>query len=189
MGTLRHGCSPVNLLHIFRTPFPRNTCGWLLLQYAEKPIVLSIFLQKKIMVNCVKSFFKISQNHVSHHTLAKTNQTVKCIKSSSGLGNYVLAHEKPFLQLWILEVTKILVYGYKSDLKNHYSGLSLATLQESGNFSEVIESLHKSLICLDKSSVSSFRKRQNKLYSRSAAFETQLLLKQLELSFRKQMPN
>ena len=28
---LWHGCSPVNLLHIFRTPFPRNTSGWLLL--------------------------------------------------------------------------------------------------------------------------------------------------------------
>ena len=28
---LRHGCSPVNLLHIFRTPFPRNTSGRLLL--------------------------------------------------------------------------------------------------------------------------------------------------------------
>ena len=30
--TLRHGCSPVNLLHIFRTPFPNKTCGSLLLQ-------------------------------------------------------------------------------------------------------------------------------------------------------------
>ena len=29
---LRHGCSPVNLLHIFRTPFPRNTSGSMLLQ-------------------------------------------------------------------------------------------------------------------------------------------------------------
>ena len=29
--TLRHGCSPANLLHIFRTPFPRNTSGCLLL--------------------------------------------------------------------------------------------------------------------------------------------------------------
>ena len=28
---LWHGCSPVNLLHVFRTPFPRNTSGWLLL--------------------------------------------------------------------------------------------------------------------------------------------------------------
>ena len=26
-----HGCSLVNLLHIFRTPFPKNTFGWLLL--------------------------------------------------------------------------------------------------------------------------------------------------------------
>ena len=29
--TLRHGCSPVNLLYIFRTPFPKNTPGLLLL--------------------------------------------------------------------------------------------------------------------------------------------------------------
>ena len=29
---LRHGCSPINLLHIFRTPFPKNTSGRLLLK-------------------------------------------------------------------------------------------------------------------------------------------------------------
>ena len=29
--TLQHGCSPVNLLHIFRIPFTKNTSGWLLL--------------------------------------------------------------------------------------------------------------------------------------------------------------
>ena len=28
--TLRYGCSPVNLLYIFRTPFPKNSSGWLL---------------------------------------------------------------------------------------------------------------------------------------------------------------
>ena len=28
---LRHGCFPVNLLHIFRTPFLKNISGWLLL--------------------------------------------------------------------------------------------------------------------------------------------------------------
>ena len=27
---LRHGCSPKNLLHIFRKLFPKNTSGWLL---------------------------------------------------------------------------------------------------------------------------------------------------------------
>ena len=30
---LRNGCSPVHLLHIFRTPFPKNTSGRLLLKY------------------------------------------------------------------------------------------------------------------------------------------------------------
>ena len=30
---VRHGCSPVNLLHIFRIPFPMNTSGWLLLHF------------------------------------------------------------------------------------------------------------------------------------------------------------
>ena len=28
---LRHGCSPANLLHIFRTPFSKNTSGGVLL--------------------------------------------------------------------------------------------------------------------------------------------------------------
>ena len=33
---LRHGCSPVSLLNIFRTPFPKNTSGWLLLKLGSK---------------------------------------------------------------------------------------------------------------------------------------------------------
>ena len=34
---LRHGCSPVDLLHIFRTSFPKNTSGrlFLILKYSE----------------------------------------------------------------------------------------------------------------------------------------------------------
>ena len=31
--TLQHGCSPINLLHIFRTPFLKNTSEWLLLSF------------------------------------------------------------------------------------------------------------------------------------------------------------
>ena len=30
--SLRHGFSPVNLLHIFSTPFTKNTSGWLFLE-------------------------------------------------------------------------------------------------------------------------------------------------------------
>ena len=36
--TLRHGCSPVNLLHISRTPFPKNTSGGLLLHLLTRII-------------------------------------------------------------------------------------------------------------------------------------------------------
>ena len=34
---LWHGCSPVNLLHIFRTPFSKNTSGGLLLCDKGRP--------------------------------------------------------------------------------------------------------------------------------------------------------
>ena len=33
--TPRHGCSPVNLLHILRTPFPKNTSEWLVLIFTH----------------------------------------------------------------------------------------------------------------------------------------------------------
>ena len=34
--THRHGCSLVNLCHIFRKPFSKNTSGWLLLSLLDK---------------------------------------------------------------------------------------------------------------------------------------------------------
>ena len=36
---LRHGFSPVNLLHIFRTPFPKNASGRL---YLELDVTITI---------------------------------------------------------------------------------------------------------------------------------------------------
>ena len=39
---LRHECSPVNLLDIFRTAYRRNTSGWLLL-YGTAPFCLKWF--------------------------------------------------------------------------------------------------------------------------------------------------
>ena len=34
-----HGCPPVSLLHIFRTSFPKNTSGWLLLYNSTKQLL------------------------------------------------------------------------------------------------------------------------------------------------------
>ena len=42
-SALRHGWSPVNLQHILRTPFPRNTCGRLL-QIRNPSSSLKIFI-------------------------------------------------------------------------------------------------------------------------------------------------
>ena len=68
--TFRHGCSPVNLLHVFRTPFFKNTSGRLLLfifysarlssnSYWEKNISClsspsEVFLRKDVLKICSK---------------------------------------------------------------------------------------------------------------------------------------
>ena len=41
---LRHGCFPVNLLHIFRTPFLKNTSGWLLLNCTYECNLCRVFV-------------------------------------------------------------------------------------------------------------------------------------------------
>ena len=64
----------------------------------------------------------------------------------------------------------------------------MATLQETGSFSEVIERLDQSLIGLDKNFAPSFRKHPEK-FSRPAAFQTLVDFKIVRMSFWKQMPS
>ena len=59
---LLHGFCPVNLLHIFRTPFPRNTSGWLLLHLLSTLIVSSLISSSRnYFGNCQKQVFKYSK--------------------------------------------------------------------------------------------------------------------------------
>ena len=66
--TFRHGCFPVNLLHIFRTLFPKNTSRRLLLYFIRMAIVLVIehnISQKQqssdcITLDCIMYIFCIS---------------------------------------------------------------------------------------------------------------------------------
>ena len=72
--TLQHGCSPVNLQHIFRSPFRKNTSGWLLLLILKllsslvPTIVLSfgycLVIVEAVVQRCSvkKVFLEISQN-------------------------------------------------------------------------------------------------------------------------------
>ena len=57
--TLRHGCSPVNLLHIFRTPFIKNTSGLLLLHFAKLLKNHWQLLKEKIKIHTKMRFDKI----------------------------------------------------------------------------------------------------------------------------------
>ena len=49
--TLRHGCSPVNLLHIFKTPFLKNTSGWLLLSISRPQTHIRLIQSWKLCLN------------------------------------------------------------------------------------------------------------------------------------------
>ena len=55
-----HGCSPVNFLHIFRTHFPRNTSGWLLLKS-----LLSFLTDKSNLSEGLTSVFKLFAEQIS----------------------------------------------------------------------------------------------------------------------------
>ena len=59
--TLRYGCSPVNLVHNFKTPFPKSTPGlWLFICCKTKLKTKYIFFEKffyKIYIICRKNIF------------------------------------------------------------------------------------------------------------------------------------
>ena len=59
---LRHGCSPVNLLHIFRTPFPKNTSGWLLVRCIQNYTRPEVNLNWFEISNCFEMSFCLHGN-------------------------------------------------------------------------------------------------------------------------------
>ena len=74
--TLRHGFSPVNLLHIFRTPFPNKTPGLLLLTLAKEKKVL---VTDEAVVQKLSSYFEIIVQNVDLQNKADnvTNEVLK----------------------------------------------------------------------------------------------------------------
>ena len=59
---LRHVCSPVNLLHIFKTPFPKNTSGGLLMTSL-------LLLLKKMNVQLFSWYIRSSKFQWNSHSI------------------------------------------------------------------------------------------------------------------------
>ena len=71
---LRHGCFPVNLLHFFRTSFPKNTSGRLLFHY--------VYVQSKSSLRKIQKFHAVfwCGNFLEIHSLHRVsaNRTNVC---------------------------------------------------------------------------------------------------------------
>ena len=62
--TLRYGCSPVNLLHILRTPFSRSTSGRLLLLVHDFLTLTSPFREKhKVLTEFPAGIYLLNVNN------------------------------------------------------------------------------------------------------------------------------
>ena len=82
--TLRYGCSPVNLLHIFRTPFIKNTRGWLLLfwvdtyEYSETVgLILDTIICKQLCHCWIRSIFSCLSEKQLLLTISQTDIFLK----------------------------------------------------------------------------------------------------------------
>ena len=64
--TIGHGYSPVNLQHIFRAPFPKNTSGGLLLNVRDV-VLVSLFRSSHKRV--LKNFSKFTAKHLRRSLL------------------------------------------------------------------------------------------------------------------------
>ena len=73
---LRHGCSPVNFLHIFRTPFPKNTSGGLLLTMFCNLNLEILYRSSHRKCSIKKVFLKISHNS-QENNLARVCNFIK----------------------------------------------------------------------------------------------------------------
>ena len=60
--TLRHGCYPVNWLHIFRTPFSKNSSGLLLLSLTTRALneIKKAIFSRRVMIVLSGFFYPLN---------------------------------------------------------------------------------------------------------------------------------
>ena len=86
--TLRHGCSPVNLQHIFRTPFPKNTSGRLPL--ADSTWLFNSWMIFDLVLLDLEKLWEVISS--SNLKLAKTSEKNREIhkKNTSDKDNFLV---------------------------------------------------------------------------------------------------
>ena len=72
--TLRHGCFPVNLLHIFRPPFLENMSVWLLLDFK----FLTRFSEISLLSFSFRHIFRIEFTSNKFFCFSQINMFIAC---------------------------------------------------------------------------------------------------------------
>ena len=85
--TLWHGCSPVNLLHIFRTPLTKNSSGWLLLLI---PVTLGwcFYFPTILSISLLRSFSSITLDEVLYFGILRIKKAPVKMNSKFQLLKY-----------------------------------------------------------------------------------------------------
>ena len=79
ISTLRHGCSPLNFLHIFRTSFYKNTSGGMLLENALAETFNYYY------VKLVEKYCKINWRWECYPSIIEIRENLTFTQSSEGL--------------------------------------------------------------------------------------------------------
>ena len=115
---LLHGCSPVNLLYIFRILFPRNTSEWLLLTVAHsltnkfQPLDISVNKAARFFISDKCNFWFV--NEVSQHL--RTGKVATYIKVFLKLSVFKPLHPKWFADLYntLKDGKEMAINGFRS---------------------------------------------------------------------------
>ena len=117
--TLRHECSPVNLLYIFRISFTKNSCGRLLLTFFSNIECLCTTLS--LLILCyAKPFHNCDTTRIVHLKHFLTTVQGYCIVATSPWTGCKLNVHKPFIVLdvfWTSYIRSVYV-PYPEDLKS-----------------------------------------------------------------------
>ena len=97
---LRHGCSPVNLLHIFRTLSTKNTAGRLLLEFVLKNWSGVLILRDPTVQGVIPPFFLMPPFFSCEVKFYEMIYTINVYKTVCGISWCFFDHVLLIILLW-----------------------------------------------------------------------------------------